>query len=285
MGITQHRYGTDNVRAMVNLQLMRGNMGRPHTGLMPIRGHSGVQGGAEMGAQPGAYMMGRSVSEENARTLGEADAWGFMPPVWKGMGAAQMVLAAERGELDAMWQSGGDFARTLPEPERVERALGKLPVRIHQDIVASPSMFVEPAGTVILLPTRTRYEQRGGGTETTTERRIVYSPEIPGPRPGEARDEWEIPVLVARAVSGRRPHGLSVERHAGHSQRNRPAVRPLSRDLPLTKKATSSSMAGRACWRTASQRPTERRTFRRWNCPRSRCPRIVSLHAARETVQ
>jgi molybdopterin-dependent oxidoreductase alpha subunit len=199
MGITQHRYGSDNVRALVNLQLMRGNIGRPHTGLMPIRGHSGVQGGAEMGAQPAAYMMGRPVSEENARKLGEADAWGFQPPAWKGLGAAQMVLAAERGELDVMWQSGGDFARTLPEPERVERALGRLRLRIHQDIVASPSMFVEPAGTVIMLPTRTRYEQRGGGTETSTERRIIYSPEVPGPRPGEARDEWEIPVLVAKA--------------------------------------------------------------------------------------
>ena len=50
MGITQHRYGSDNVRALVNLQLCKGNVGRKHTGLMPIRGHSGVQGGAEMGA-------------------------------------------------------------------------------------------------------------------------------------------------------------------------------------------------------------------------------------------
>jgi molybdopterin-dependent oxidoreductase alpha subunit len=200
MGITQHRYGSDNVRALVNLQLMRGNIGRPHTGLMPIRGHSGVQGGAEMGAQPGAYLMGRPINEDNSKKLADADAWGFLPPAWKGLGAAQMVLAAERGELDAMWQSGGDFARTLPEPDRVERALGRLRLRIHQDIVVSPSMLVEPADTVILFPTRTRYEQRGGGTETSTERRVIYSPEIPGPRPGEARDEWEIPVLVARAL-------------------------------------------------------------------------------------
>ena len=200
MGITQHRYGSDNVRTLVNLQLMRGNIGRPHTGLMPIRGHSGVQGGAEMGAQPGAYLMGRPIDEDNAKKLAEAGAWGFLPPAWKGMGAAQMVLAAERGELDAMWQSGGDFARTLPEPERVERSLGRLRLRIHQDIVVSPSMLVEPGDTVVLFPTRTRYEQRGGGTETSTERRVIYSPEIPGPRPGEARDEWEIPVLVAKAL-------------------------------------------------------------------------------------
>jgi anaerobic selenocysteine-containing dehydrogenase len=61
-------------------------------------------------------------------------------------------------------------------------------------------MFVDPADTVVLLPSRTRYEQRGGGTETSTDRRIIYSPEIPGPRPGEAKDEWEIPVLVARKI-------------------------------------------------------------------------------------
>jgi predicted molibdopterin-dependent oxidoreductase YjgC len=59
-------------------------------------------------------------------------------------------------------------------------------------------MFVDPADTVVLLPSRTRYEQRGGGTETSTERRVIYSPEIPGPRPGDTRDEWEIPVMVAR---------------------------------------------------------------------------------------
>ena len=67
MGITQHAYGSDNVRAIVNLQLAKGNIGREHTGLMPIRGHSGVQGGAEMGAMPSAYVMGMPVSEENAR--------------------------------------------------------------------------------------------------------------------------------------------------------------------------------------------------------------------------
>jgi anaerobic selenocysteine-containing dehydrogenase len=61
-------------------------------------------------------------------------------------------------------------------------------------------MLVDPVETVVLLPSRTRYEQRGGGTETSTERRIIYSPEIPGPRIPETKDEWEIPVLVARAL-------------------------------------------------------------------------------------
>jgi molybdopterin-dependent oxidoreductase alpha subunit len=198
MGITQHRYGSDNVRAIVNLQLARGNVGRPHTGLMPIRGHSGVQGGAEMGAQPSAYVIGFSVNEENAKRFSRPDVWGFQPPAWKGLSAAEMVLGAERGEIDSLWQSGGNFIDTLPEPERVYDALGRLRLRVHQDIVVNPSMLVDPGETVVLLPARNRYEQRGGGTETSTERRVIYSPEIPGPRPGEARDEWEIPVLLAR---------------------------------------------------------------------------------------
>ena len=201
MGITQHRHGSDNVRAIVNLQLARGNVGREKTGLMPIRGHSGVQGGAEMGAQPGAYIMGAAANEEMARRFGQPDRWGFEPPAWKGLTAAEMILAAGRGEIDALWQSGGNFVETLPEPERVREAVGAIRLRIHQDIMVSSNMLVDPAGTVLLLPSRTRYEQRGGGTETSTERRVIYSPEIPGPRPEEAKDEWEIPVLVARRAA------------------------------------------------------------------------------------
>ena len=204
MGVTQHRYGTDNVKAIVNLQLARGNVGRPHTGLMPIRGHSGVQGGAEMGAMPGAYVMGYAVNEENAQRFSRPDYWGFEPPAWKGMGSTEVIAAAERGEIDALWQSGGNFLDTLPEPDRVRRALERIGLRAHQDIVLSSSILADPADTVVLLPSRTRYEQRGGGTETSTERRVIYSPEIPGPRPGEARDEWEIPVMVARHLDPER---------------------------------------------------------------------------------
>jgi molybdopterin-dependent oxidoreductase alpha subunit len=204
MGITHHAYGSDNVRAIVNLQLSRGNIGRPHTGLMPIRGHSGVQGGAEMGGMPGAYVMGFPANEENARKFTSPEMWGFEPPTWKGLSAAHMVFAAERGEIDALWQTGGNFVQTLPEPELVECALSRIGLRVHQDIVVNSTMFVDPQELVVLLPSRTRYEQRGGGTETSTERRIIFSPEIPGPRLPDSLDEWEIPVLVARKLDPQR---------------------------------------------------------------------------------
>jgi predicted molibdopterin-dependent oxidoreductase YjgC len=114
--------------------------------------------------------------------------------------ATAALEAAARGEIDVFWQSGGNFKGTLPSPAHVQEALGKIKLRVHQDIVVNPTMLVDPAETVVLLPSRTRYEQRGGGTQTSTERRIIFSPEIPGPRPGESRDEWEIPILVAKAV-------------------------------------------------------------------------------------
>src|SRR5258708_2912203 len=150
MGITQHRYGTDNVRAIVNLQLAKGNVGRPNTGLMPIRGHSGVQGGAEMGAMPGAYVMGLPVNDENAQRLAQPEGWGFAPPTWKGLTAAHMILAAERGEIDALWQTGGTFVDTLPEPERVIKAVGNIKRRVHQDIALRSNILIEPADTVLL---------------------------------------------------------------------------------------------------------------------------------------
>jgi len=71
---------------------------------------------------------------------------------------------------------------------------------VHQDIVVSRQMLVEPADTVVLLPATTRYEQPGGGTETSTERRIYFSPEIPGRRIGEARAEWQVLAEIAARV-------------------------------------------------------------------------------------
>jgi molybdopterin-dependent oxidoreductase alpha subunit len=205
MGVTQHVCGTKNAQGIVDLGLARGNVGRTGAGLMPIRGHSGVQGGAEMGAYATALPGGLAITPENARALGAR--YGFDVPSRPGLNAAEMVEAAGRGEIDVLWSSGGNFLETLPEPGSVRVALARTPLRVHQDIVVSPQMLVE-GDEVLLLPAMTRYEQPGGGTETTTERRVVLSPEIPGPRPGEARAEWAIFAEVARRVRPERPLGL-----------------------------------------------------------------------------
>jgi len=196
MGITQRRDSVDGVHAIVNLALARGNVGRDGAGLMPLRGHSGVQGGAEMGAYATSFPGGVEITEESARELSHL--WGFSVPDQVGLTAPEMIEAAERGEIDVLWSSGGNFLDVLPDPQRVEAAFDHVALRVHQDIMVSSQMLV-PGDDVILLPVATRYEQEGGGTETTTERRIVFSPEIPR-QVGEARSEWRVFADVASRV-------------------------------------------------------------------------------------
>ncbi|MBG0813401.1 FdhF/YdeP family oxidoreductase [Planomonospora sp. ID82291] len=214
MGVTQHAYGEDNVRAIVNLALARGFVGRDHCGLMPIRGHSGVQGGAEMGAYATGLPGGLPITEENARRF--TDLWGFEVPAAPGLTATDMIDAAHAGELDALVSSGGNFLEVLPDPAYCREALSRLRLRVHVDIVLSSQMLV-PAddGDVLLLPAQTRYEMAGGVTETSTERRIIFSPEVAGPRIGEARPEWRIfTELAARA----RPELADRLRYSGTAQ-------------------------------------------------------------------
>jgi molybdopterin-dependent oxidoreductase alpha subunit len=209
MGVTQHQHGSDNVAAIVNLALARGNVGRRNTGLMPIRGHSGVQGGAEMGAYATAFPGGVSIDADSAEHL--AATYGFPIGDRAGLTAEEMLEVAAADRLDVLWSSGGNFLEVLPDPESVAAALRRVPLRIHQDIVVSSQMLEESADLVVLLPAATRYEQRGGGTETTTERRIAYSPEIPGHDTGEARSEWEIFRDVAHRVDPARAHLVDFE--------------------------------------------------------------------------
>jgi molybdopterin-dependent oxidoreductase alpha subunit len=198
MGITQHECGEDNVRSIINLALTKGFVGREGCGLMPIRGHSGVQGGAEMGCYATVFPGGKPITPENADQLSEV--WGFDVPRNQGFIAPEMIAAAHREQLDVLFSVGGNFLEVLPEPDYVEGALKQVPLRVHMDIVLSSQMLVEPAETVVLLPATTRYEVPGGVTETNTERRVIFSPEIPGQRIGEARPEWEVFMELARRV-------------------------------------------------------------------------------------
>jgi molybdopterin-dependent oxidoreductase alpha subunit len=203
MGLTQHETGTENVEALVNLGLARGNVGRRGAGLMPIRGHSGVQGGAEMGAYATVLPGGVAITRESAARLSER--YGFPVPARTGMTAADMLEAALRGDLDVLYSSGGNFLEVLPDAERVEASLQRVRLRVHQDIFLSTQMLVD-GETVVLLPAATRYEQRDGGTETTTERRIAFGPQVAERPVGEARSEWEIFVELARQVDEDRAH-------------------------------------------------------------------------------
>lgn len=208
MGLTQHRFGTDNISQVANLALLRGFLGREHCGLMPIRGHSGVQGSGEMGADPFS-LPGGAMDEEGRKRVG--DVWGFELPDWQGdiVGVSlENALLPEDHErkLKMYYMSGGNFLETMPDPEFVEKCLKRVDIRVHQDIIFNTSTFVDAKEAVIVLPAMTRYEQPGGGTSTSTERMVYFSPEIKGPRIEEARSEWEIYCDLAKRVKPSESH-------------------------------------------------------------------------------
>jgi molybdopterin-dependent oxidoreductase alpha subunit len=191
MGLTQHEHGVDTIKALVNVGLARGLPGRANRGLVPIRGHSGVQGGAEVGCVP-------TVDASTAARWQEV--WGFPVPASRGWTAVEMIEHAAAGDVDLFWMVGGNFLETVADPERCRLALRRPRLRVHHDIVLSSAMLAECDGDVVLLPASTRYESAGGGTETSTERRIIFSPEVAGRRIGSARSEWQVfGEVMARA--------------------------------------------------------------------------------------
>lgn len=196
MSLTQHEFGVDNVKALVNLALSRGMLGREKCGIMPIRCHSGVQGGGDCGSEPDKFPGGFGVNEDTARRF--SNLWLHPVPSNPGLKVPQMIEAAHRGEIKFLYSIGGNLLETMPDPKFVAEAMAKIPLRVHQDIVLNASMLLDPEKAVVVLPGQTRYEQRSGGTSTSTERRIRFTPEIPGHRIGETLPEWEIPVWIGR---------------------------------------------------------------------------------------
>ncbi len=194
MGLAQHADGVETVGALINVGLARGLPGRPNRGLVPIHGDSGAQGGAEVGCAP--RLDGTSAARF-------AEVWEFPLPAASGWTASEMIEHAADGDVDLLWIVGANLLEALPAAARSRRALAQPRLRIHQDVVISSSMLADCGGDVLILPAATRYESEGGGTETSTERRIIFSPEIPGRRIGSARPDWWV---FGEAMARARPN-------------------------------------------------------------------------------
>jgi len=176
-----------------------------------------VQGGAEVGCVPAADAATRELWTK---------LWGAPVPEQPGLSTDAMLAASARGDIDAFWMVGGNFLGTIGDERRTREALGRPRLLVHHDIVLTPPMLVDPSETVLLLPATTRYEAPGGGTETSTERRIIFSPEIDGRRIAAARPEWwALGEVVARV----RPELAAQLRYADSA-----AIRSeIARAIPL----------------------------------------------------
>ncbi len=215
-----------------------------------------------------------AVTPEGAAALSEE--YGFKVPSRPGLTAEEMIEAALRGEVDVLYSSGGNFLEVLPSAERVESALQRVQLRVHQDIVMSSQMLVD-GETVVLLPAATRYEQRDGGTETTTERRIAFSPEIGRPgRRGAQRVGDLRRRRPPRRSRARRSRGVRLR--SGDPRRDRGAsCRSTRGSRRCTAPATRCNGAAHASVRAAcSRRRTARPASPRSSPPTHRSPRGTS---------
>ena len=114
MGLTQYTFGVDNVKMVVDLALARGNLGREKTGVIPIRGHSGVQGTAECGVDADKLPGGKDITPVNVSML--IQAWNYPIPARPGLKAAHLLDKAGETGLDVLYSLGGNYLDTMPDP-------------------------------------------------------------------------------------------------------------------------------------------------------------------------
>jgi formate dehydrogenase alpha subunit len=184
MGITQHTTGTDNVLAVANLAMLTGNIGRPGTGVNPLRGQNNVQGACDMGALPDVYPGYQRVADEAMRAKFE-QAWGVSLPTNPGLTVVEMMNAAAEGELKALYIMGENPMLSDPDVNHVEEGLKKLEFLAVQDIFLTETAQLAD----VVLPAAAFAEK--DGTFTNTERRAQQLCKALDP-PGEARADWEI---------------------------------------------------------------------------------------------
>jgi molybdopterin-dependent oxidoreductase alpha subunit len=198
MGLTQHRFGVANVQEVMNLLLLRGNVGRPGAGPCPVRGHSNVQGDRTMGIweRPSADFLARLGAE-----------FGFEPPRAHGLSTVEAIEAMERGAVRAFLALGGNFAAASPDTELTERALGRVELAVHVATTLNRTHLVT-GGEVLLLPCLGRSERDGPAASprfVTVEDSMSFVHRSQGwlePASPALRSEPAIVAGLARATLG-----------------------------------------------------------------------------------
>jgi formate dehydrogenase major subunit len=193
MGISQHIHGTDNSRCLISLALLCGHIGRPGTGLHPLRGQNNVQGASDAGLIPMVMPDYQPVTDEEVR--------GLFRHIWKGteidsnpgLTVVEIIDAMYRGEIRGMYVMGENPAMSDPDVEHARRALAKLEHLVVQDVfLTETAMFAD-----VVLPASAWPEKTG--TVTNTNRQVQMGRKAVEP-PGEAREDWRITVDLANRL-------------------------------------------------------------------------------------
>jgi formate dehydrogenase major subunit len=192
MGISQHVHGTDNARCLIALSLMTGQIGRPGTGLHPLRGQNNVQGASDSGLIPMMYPDYQRVSSPDARERFER-LWGVRLDDKPGLTVVEIMDAVHRGEITGMYIMGENPAMSDPDVAHARAALADLAWLVVQDIFLTETAYLAD----VILPASAFPEKTG--TFTNTDRLVQLGRQALSP-PGEARQDLALIQEIARRM-------------------------------------------------------------------------------------
>ena len=195
MGITQHTHGTDNVIATANLAMLTGNVGKPSTGVNPLRGQNNVQGACDMGALPNVYTGYQAVTDPDIQKKFE-EAWGASLSPKAGLTLSDMFPAVLQGQIKAMYLVGENPILSDPDAKHIEEALEKLEFLVVQDMFLTETARLAD----VVLPASSFAEREG--TFVNTERRVQRVRQAIEPI-GDSRPDWWITCQLAKTMGGK----------------------------------------------------------------------------------
>src|SRR5205823_8839978 len=192
MGISQHVHGTDNARCLIALALICGQIGRPGTGLHPLRGQNNVQGASDAGLIPMFYPDYRSVDDPEVRASVEK-AWGARLDPKRGLTVVEIMKAVHAGTIKGMYILGENPAMSDPDLNHAREALAHLEHLVVQDLfLTETAAFAD-----VILPASAWPEK--DGTVTNTNRQVQMGRRAL-PLPGDAKVDWWITQEIARRI-------------------------------------------------------------------------------------
>jgi formate dehydrogenase major subunit len=192
MGISQHVHGTDNSRCLISLALLCGHVGRPGTGLHPLRGQNNVQGASDVGLIPMVFPDYQSVADPKVRRFFE-DFWGAKLDPDPGLTVVEIMHAMGNGRIKAMYIEGENPAMSDPDVEHARAGLAKLEHLVVQDLFLTETAMLAD----VVLPASAFPEKTG--TFTNTNRQVQLARQAIDP-PGDARQDWWIIQEMARRL-------------------------------------------------------------------------------------
>jgi formate dehydrogenase major subunit len=193
MGISQHTTGTDNARCLIAMCSITGNVGRPGSGLHPLRGQNNVQGASDMGLIPMYYPDYKKADDPDVRARFE-QAWGVtdLDPK-RGLTVTEIIGSVLKGGVRGMYMLGENPFLSDPNINKVRKALSALDFLVVQDIfLTETSEFAD-----VILPASSYLEK--DGTYTNTDRRVQRGRKVLEP-PGQARVDWEVVQDIAQRI-------------------------------------------------------------------------------------